>query len=320
VPAGPAVSMVVVSWNTRELLARCLEAARPEVESGRLAVHVVDNASADGSAELVRERFDWARLEGHSENLGFGRAANLGAAAAQAAWVAVANADTALRPGALDLLLEAGRRDPAAAVVAPRLVLPDGSTQHSVYGFPTLPYAALLNSGLHHLSRDLADRLAVPDRWDSARARRVPWAIGAFLLVRRQAWDEVGGFDPDQFMYAEDLDLGWRLRSRGWFTRYEPRAVVDHHGGAATEQVWGRDPFARYWASTYGWMARRRGAARAWGVAAMNTTGAALRYAVATPLARVAPDPWAERRRGLAHAAKTHAGGLASRSTLERRR
>ena len=89
--------------------------------------------------------------------------------------------------------------------------------------------------------RRIGDRYAVPGCWDKERRRRVPWAVAAFLLVRRRAWDEVGGFDDRQWMYAEDLDIGWRLARAGWATRYEPSAEVEHELGAATRKVWGHE-------------------------------------------------------------------------------
>jgi N-acetylglucosaminyl-diphospho-decaprenol L-rhamnosyltransferase len=159
--------------------------------------------------------------------------------------------------------------------------------------------------------------MAIPGQWDWQRARRVPWAVGAFLLVRREAWDAVGGFDERQWMYAEDLDLGWRLARAGWATRYVPAAVVEHRSGAATSQVWGEEPSARFWRSTYGWMARRRGVARTWAVAAMNLMGALARSAVAAALARARPDPWAEHHRALARGIAMHRSGLAPRRVLE---
>jgi N-acetylglucosaminyl-diphospho-decaprenol L-rhamnosyltransferase len=318
VSAAPEVVVAVVSWNTRDLLARCLDSVAPHVRSGAAEAWVVDNASSDGSAALVSERYPWARLLALDENVGFGAAVNHVAERTESPWLAVANADVALRPGALDALLAAGAADPGAGAIAPRLVQPDGATQHSVFGFPTIPHTALLASGLYRLSGDLADRLAVPGHWDAGRARRVPWAVAAFLLVRRAAWRRAGGFDPQQFMYAEDLDLGWRLRAAGWMTRYEPRAVVEHVGAAATSQTYGADPSPRYWRSTYGWMARRRGVPRTWAVAALNAAGAAWRWPVAAALARPRPDPWAARRDGLAGAARMHASGLARRATLER--
>ena len=320
VSAAPPVTLAVVSWNTRDLLARCLDSVASEVARGRIETWVVDNASSDGSAELVRDGYPGARLLALSENRGFGSAVNLVAEQTTSPWLAIANADVALRPGALDSLLAAGAADPRAGAVAPRLVQPDGTTQHSVFGFPTLPYTALLALGLYRLSTDLADRLAVPGHWDAGRSRRVPWAVAAFLLVRREAWRQAGGFDPQQFMYAEDLDLGWRLRRAGWVTRYEPRAVVDHHGAAATSQAWGEDPAPRFWRSTYGWMERRRGLARTWAAAGLNAGGAAGRWPVAAALARRRPDPWAGRRDGLRKAVLVHASGLVSRSALARYR
>lgn len=291
------VVVAVVSWNTRDLLARCIESFAPEAEAGRVALWVVDNDSPDGSPELVRERYPWVELVAAEENLGFGRAVNLVARRTSSAWIAAANADIALRPGAIDAMLDAGARDPRAGAIAPRLVIPDGTTQHSVFGFPTVPYSLVLATGAYKLSRALADRWAFPGYWDAERARRVPWAVAAFLMVRRAAWDEVGGFDERQWLYAEDLDLGWRLHEAGWRTRYEPRAVVDHVGAASTMQLFGRDPAPTWQRSTYGVIARRRGAARTWAVALLNFAGAALRWARASRDPDVPDERRAELRR-----------------------
>jgi GT2 family glycosyltransferase len=242
-------------------------------------VWVVDNASTDGSPDLVRERFGWAKLIASGENLGFGSAINAVASQTSSDWIATANADIALRPGALDALLEAGAGDRDAGAIAPRLVLPTGETQHSVFAFPTIVFSLLLAFGGFKFSRTIGDRRAFPGYWDTERARRVPWAIAAFLLVRRVAWDEVGGFDERQWMYAEDLDLGWRLHEAGWRTRYEPRAHVDHESAASTKQLWGPELAPHWQRATYGCIARRRGSGYARAVAALNLAGAVLRWA-----------------------------------------
>jgi N-acetylglucosaminyl-diphospho-decaprenol L-rhamnosyltransferase len=273
------VTIAIVSWNTRELLARCLDSLAPEAEAGRAEVWVVDNASQDGSPELVAESYPWARLVASEENLGFGRAVNLVARQTSSPWLASANADVALRPGALDALIAAGEGDPRAGAIAPRLVLPDGSTQHSVFAFPTITYSLLLAVAAFRFSRTVGDRLAFPGHWDTERARRVPWAIAAFLLFRREAWEQVGGFDERQWMYAEDLDIGWRLRESGWATRYEPRAHVDHESAASTTQQFGPELAPHWQRSTYGFIARRRGVAYARAVAALNLLGALWRWA-----------------------------------------
>jgi N-acetylglucosaminyl-diphospho-decaprenol L-rhamnosyltransferase len=263
----PPVAVAVVSWNTRDLLARCLESLQPEVSAGRAHVWVVDNGSTDGSAQMVAERFEWADVIAHPDNLGFGRAVNLVAReAGEWEWLAPANADIALQPGALEALLAAGAADPGAGAIAPRLLREDGSTEESVLPFPTLRFTVAFNAGL-----------ARP-WWEPERPGRVPWAIGAFLLLRRAAWDATGGFDENRWMYAEDLDLGWRLREAGWPTRYEPGARILHTGGAATSQAFG-DVEVRKQRETYAWLRSRRGPAATAAIAATNVAGAGVRAA-----------------------------------------
>lgn len=277
------VTVAVVSWNTRELLARCLDSLAPEVEAGRVDAWVVDNASSDGSARLVSESYPWATLVAAERNLGFGAAVNLVARRTSSEWIAPANADIALTPGALESMLEAGRRDPEAGAVAPRLVLGDGRAQQSVHHFPTLPFTVLFALGAYRLDRRLGDRMCLEGFWDPSRPRLVDWAVGAFLLVRHAAWDQVGGFDERQWLYAEDLDLGWRLARAGWHTRYQPAAAVQHRQEAATSQVWGERTTDRWMDSTYAWMRERRGRRISSAVAAVNVLGAAARWALPGP-------------------------------------
>ena len=314
---APTVTIVIVSWNTRELLVRCLESLAPEVERGLAEVWVVDNASEDGSPDLVRERFDRVHLVASPENLGFGRAINLVARQTSSEWLAAANADIALRPGALDTLLEAGARDPGAGAIAPRLALPNGETQHSVFAFPTITYSFLLAVGAFRLSSTIGDRLAFPGHWNMDRARRVPWAIAAFLLVRRTAWDQAGGFDERQWMYAEDLDLGWRLRQAGWATRFEPRAVVDHESAASTTQLFGPELAPHWQRSTYGFIARRRGPAYARAVALLNLAGAIWRWARLVVRSAVRPGHYTEERRAHGRWILVHLRALSPRAGLE---
>lgn len=310
------VAIVVVSWNTRELLAACLRSLEPDVRAGLAEVWVVDNASADGSAGMVRREYGaWAELIALEENIGFGPAVNLAAARTRTPWLAVANADTELTAGALQTLVAAGAADARVGVIAPRLVLPSGATQHSVYPFPTLPFTLAFNLGLGSLSERLAEHWTLEGHWRGERPRPVDWAIGAFLLVRRQAWESVGGFDAEQWMYAEDLDLGWRCAAAGWRTRFEPAAVVRHHGAASTTQLWGDERDARWQRSTYAWMLRRRGQAITRAFALINTLGAGVRALLAA--ARRDRAGWQVMRRWT----RLHGSNLlASRSELERHR
>lgn len=143
-PTSP-VTVAVVSWNTKKLLDRCLASLEPAQRAGLAEVLVIDNDSQDGSAALVRDRHAWAHLVASGENLGYGRAINLAAATTDAPWLAIANADVALRPDALEALLAAGESDPEAGILAPRLIRPDGTTQHSVWAFPTVSATILQN-------------------------------------------------------------------------------------------------------------------------------------------------------------------------------
>lgn len=314
---GATVVVAIVSWNTRDLLDRCLRSFEHHVRGGSAEVWVVDNGSSDGSPDMVRERHPWAGLIETGENLGYGRAVNLVAERTSSPWLALSNADVALRPGALEALLAAGEGDPGAGIVAPRLILPGGGTQHSAWAFPTVASTLVQNAGPRVVGARLADRLALQGAWDAGRARRVPWAVGAFLLVRREAWDEVGGFDSGQWMSAEDLDLGWRMRQAGWATRHEPRALVDHEESAATRQVWGSDLAIHWQRCAYAWMLRRMGRPRTVVVGLLNLAGSALRYLLVA--ARPGSEP-AEAMRARARWVRVHAYALAPRRVLDRYR
>jgi GT2 family glycosyltransferase len=303
------LAIAVVSWNTRDLLAACLDSLAAEREAGRAEVWVVDNASGDGSAAMVGERFPWVHLLALDDNLGFGPAVDEVGDRTSTPWIAAANADLDFAAGAIEALLDAGRRDPRAGIVAPRLVLPDGTTQHSVHAFPTLPKTLAQAAAVERWSPRLADRLAVVGSFDADRRRRVDWAHGAFLMIRREAWDAIGGFDRSQWMYAEDLDIAWRAARAGWHTRYEPAAHVGHVVSAATAKAWGDDRARRSMAASYAWLERRRGAPRARLTAAVNVAAAGARAALARDAA--------ERQRQLWHL-RLHRLGLRSQADMLR--
>lgn len=303
-----------MSWNTRELLIRCLRALEPDVAAGRAEVWVVDNGSSDGSAQAAREVASWAHVLVPGENLGFGRAVNLVAANTDSEWLACANADVALEPGTLEALLKAGR-DARLGCAAPRLVLPDGTTQHSVYPLPTVPFTLAFNLGVHRLSDRLADHLCLEGFWNAEREREVPWAIGAFLLIRRTAFEDVAGFDQRQWLYAEDLDLGWRLHARGWVTRYVPTARVRHESGAATAPAFGEQRMSRFMDATYAVLLRRRGRLRTATTALINVAGAAGRLIWMAPLASIS-ERWRGRREQTRRWLRVHGRALRHLSTL----
>jgi GT2 family glycosyltransferase len=312
-----SVAVAVISWNTRDLLAACLGSLSSDAEAGRAEVWVVDNASSDGSPDMVETEFPWVKLIRSSENLGFGRAVNLVASRTRAPWVAAANSDIRLEPEALSVLIEAGARDPAAGIVAPRLVLPDGTIQPSIQPFPTLLDAALLRLRIYRLSRRIGRRLYLRAYRDPAEGGHVDWAAGAFLLIRRSAFDRIAGFDEEQWLYAEDLDLAWRLSRAGWRTRYEPRAIVRHEESAATRAVWGDALTAKWLGATYSWVARRQGMARVRWLAGFNVAMSSIEWILYSMLARVSPSPrWPEKKARARAGIGLHRLGLRRREEL----
>jgi len=226
------VSVVVVSYNTRALLARTLEGLRQQ-RGVDFEVIVVDNASSDGSAELVRERFPKATLLALDENVGFAAANNLAFGRCRGKFVLLLNSDCFLDPGALAALLAGARRRPRAAAVGPRLLNEDGTLQRSAWPFPR-PGRLLVEAVALH--RPLARLGVIEDLrlWGHDEERAVDFLIGACLLLRREALAEVGGFDESFWLYGEEADLCRRLKRRGWEVVLVPGAAATHVGGASS--------------------------------------------------------------------------------------
>jgi N-acetylglucosaminyl-diphospho-decaprenol L-rhamnosyltransferase len=296
-----------------------MQSMEGDARAGLVDVWVVDNASSDGSPEMVAREFPWATLRALDENLGFGRAVNLVARESPGEWIAPANADIEVESGAIARLLARGRSNDRIGAVGPRLLLPDGGTQPSVQPFPTLTNALLLHSRLHKLSPAVRDRLCLRTTHQN-QPGPVDWVTGAFLIVRRAAFDSVGGFDERHWMYAEDMDLCWRLRASGWEVWYEPAAEVRHVVSAAAREAFGDELEDRWLTATYAWMARRRGVPRARATAIVNIAEATARLAVFTMLRRASGERWERRRRGAAAAVRAHRVGLTRRDTLARLR
>jgi N-acetylglucosaminyl-diphospho-decaprenol L-rhamnosyltransferase len=233
----PEVAVVLVTHDTREEVLGALDAlaSDPDRPAG-LEVVVVDAGSTDGTVAAVRARGDGTRVLPLA-NSGFGRGANAGVRATRAAAILVANADVRVRPGALARLAAALAADPTVAVVGPQVRYPGGELQASArrdLDAATIVGHALLgrwwpqNRWTHRYhARDLP----------SDAPRDVAWLSGCASMVRRTAFEAVGGFDPGFFLYVEDVDLGSRLRAAGWRLRYEPAAVVEHRVGASTSSA-----------------------------------------------------------------------------------
>ena len=236
------IAVVIVNYNTRHHLRACLSTVLSEAPS---EVIVVDNASSDGSVEMVRDDYPSVLVQANQRNVGYGAASNQGIASCKAAYVFLLNADTRLQPGALRALSSYLDLHPRAAIVGPRLVELDGSLQASCYPFPTPLHTFLENSSCAVILGRLVRRYVPAVRrlylrtWPHNAARTVPWLKGAALFVRRNAFEAVGGFDKSFFLYFEDADLCYRLKAVGWEVHFAPVTTVMHAGGASTLQYRG---------------------------------------------------------------------------------
>jgi N-acetylglucosaminyl-diphospho-decaprenol L-rhamnosyltransferase len=226
------VSAVVVSYNVRELLVQCIASLRAD---GIEHIVVVDNASSDGSADAARAAD--VEVVALDANVGFGSGANRGVVRTDTPYVVICNPDLEVEPGATKALTELLDGDGALGIVAPRIETPDGRLYPSARTFPDMVDAAG-HAFLHFVWRDnpFSRRYKMLD-WDHSTPGDVDWVAGTYFMARRTAWDAVGGFDEDFFMYLEDVDLCWRLRDAGWRTGYEPAARVVHAIGRSTDQT-----------------------------------------------------------------------------------
>jgi GT2 family glycosyltransferase len=228
------ISVAVISFNTRDMLRACLGSLR---QAGAGRVIVVDNASTDGSPDLVRDEFPEVILKQNQGNTGYGSAANQAIAGSTGEVVLLLNADTVLHTGALEAICQSFRTNARAGIVGPRLVNLDGSLQRSCFPDPTPGDIFLDTSGIGRLFRYVPGLKEQYLRtWDHDRARSVPWVLGAAIGIRREAFNSVGGFDEDFYMYYEEVDLCYRLRQAGWEVMYNPEAAIIHAGGASTAQ------------------------------------------------------------------------------------
>ena len=232
----PDISVIIVSWNVRELLANCLRSVFAQTELA-LQVIVVDSASSDGSPELVAEQFPQVELLACQENVGFPRGNNLGLERANGRFILLLNPDTIVHGDALARMVSYLQQYPAVGVLGPQLLNDDGSVQSSRRRFPTLGTAVFESTWLqpfapqavldHYYARDVGD----------GETAVVEWVMGACLMTRQEVVAQVGGLDEAYFMYSEELDYCRRIHEAGWQVVYYPEAQVTHLSGKSSEQA-----------------------------------------------------------------------------------
>ena len=229
-----AVSVAVVAFNTRGYLRACLDSVLAEAPG---EVVVVDNASTDGTADMVRAEYPKVTVHANTTNGGYGAAANQAVKSCHGDYVLLLNGDALVSPGAIGALSAYMDRHPEAAVVGPLLRYPDGSLQRSYFPFPGTLGWFLENEPMVWLLRCLpAGRERFLCFTSPTVDRVVPWVLGAALLLRRTDFEAVGGFDESYFMYFEDVDFCLRLRALQSQVHFTPSATVLHVRGASTSR------------------------------------------------------------------------------------
>jgi GT2 family glycosyltransferase len=229
------LSIIIVNWNTRDLLQRCIESVYQTAADIEFEVLVVDNHSLDGSAEMVASTFPQVELIRNNENVGFARANNQAIRVSRGRFVLLLNSDAALLPATARSMLDVFEQEPRVGVVGAQLLNPDGTFQGSYADFPSLPGELLLASRVASIVYGPSYPSYPVHR--SQRDRLVDWVSGACLMVRREAMAGVGLLDEDYFMYTEETDWCYRMKQSGWLVYYCAGARVLHWASQSSKRV-----------------------------------------------------------------------------------
>jgi GT2 family glycosyltransferase len=238
VPPSLPLSIIIVNWNVRELLHRCLTSLATCDLQLATEVIVVDNASSDGSTEIVRREFPAVHVTANDTNLGFTVANNQGIRHSRGRYALLLNPDTVVVGDALTAMVAYLDTHPKVAALGPKLLNPDGSVQSSRRRFPTLATGLLESTVLQRWfpRSGVLSRYYVLDHSDDD-TQEVDWVVGAAMAMRREAIDQVGLLDEEFFMYSEELDWCYRAKAAGWKVVYLPTAQIVHYGAQSSEQV-----------------------------------------------------------------------------------
>jgi len=242
------LSIIIVSYNGREHLRKCLQSLAAHGPSVEHEVIVVDNASQDGSAEMVAAEFPQARLLPLPKNVGFAAGANRGIGEASGEAIVLLNPDSELKEDVFVPMLTYLRDNPDIGILAPKLRDEDGSLQLSCRRFPTFSVALFnrysLLTRLFPRNRFSA-RYLLTD-WDHSAISAVDWVSGACLMARRSLFEEIGLLDEGYFMYIEDVDLCQRVHRAGYKVVYFPEAAITHHIGRSSHTLPSRSIIERH--------------------------------------------------------------------------
>jgi len=224
------LSIIIVNYNTKRLLRQCLKSINIFESNINFEVLVVDNASYDGSCQMVKNEFSQVKLIENKKNLGFSRANNEAVKSSRGEYILFLNTDTVILENAIEEMLKFMKTYSEAGALGPKLLNPDGTLQFSCRKFYTLRAILARRTFLGKIfpsSKSLREHLM--SDWDHNDVREVDWVMGACLLVRRNVLDIIGLLDEKYIMYFEDVDLCYRIKQSGFKVYYVPRARVIHY-------------------------------------------------------------------------------------------
>lgn len=279
------LSIVIVTWNARDVLLDALESIEREIlgrqDEGRIEVEtlVVDNGSRDGSVEAARERFGWAEVIALDENIGFAAGNNVGLHRAKGRHMVLLNSDTVVLPDALERCVRYLDAHPEVGVVGPQLLNPDRSKQNCIHNYPSL--------ATELVPKGLLEKL-LPGRYPSKRYEHpepipVQAVLGACLFVRKEVVDQVGPMPEDYFFFLEETDWCFRIAQAGWRIMHIPDAHVVHIFGVSTKKKIPADTRIEYHRSLYHFFRKNRSAGMAAAIKALRVTKALLYVIIRGP-------------------------------------
>ncbi len=231
------ISIIIVNWNTQELLYNCLSSLYQHTKGIFFEVFVVDNGSSDGSPEMVAQHFSSVNIIRNHANLGFAKANNQALLEVSGRYILLLNSDTELINNAPQEMAAFMEQHPTVGIAGTQLLNPNRSRQYSCDRFPRRPLVMLRDKIMENLSgshqRGWQERLSI---WDFDENFMVDYVIGAALMIRRETLEQIGLLDEQFFMYAEDIDWCYRTALEGWETYYLGRISIYHHNRGSSEK------------------------------------------------------------------------------------
>lgn len=232
------VSIIIVNWNTREFLQGCLRSIYEQTRDINYEIIVVDNASTDGSVEMVKKNFPQVMLVENSSNLGFARANNIGIRSSKGRYICLINSDVIVLDDCIENLMSFMDERPATGMIGPRILNSDRTLQPSCRHFPTIWNNLCQSLGLNHLfPKSPFFSYWIMDYWNHDSVRSVDALSGCFWMVRREVLKEVGLLDEDFFIYGEDIDWCRRFHKASQDVVFYPDAEAIHVGGASSDNA-----------------------------------------------------------------------------------